>query len=256
MILALHRLIRSATCLFGCIVLVLSGCAPKGNGPKDSGDIVDDTGQDVPEPDLCQDVDCGAGTCRVSHQGLPECDCNQGYVAEGLTCVPEDPCSGVVCGVNAFCDLGQCHCLDGHEGNPYDECTYVPTQADLCRAELVQIAAAELGFCEGTDDRPYMHGQPGLWCYDFVAWVYSQSSCYAPTPLYLPRQTVGSLPEGWRPGPGDMIKFTIQHYGMVASLSADGQTITTIEGNVNYCVMSRSIRDSDVEYYGTLENVW
>ena len=49
---------------------------------------------------------------------------------------------------------------------------------------------------------------------------------------------------------------TIQHYGMVAELSADGMRITTIEGNYSSCVRSRTITDSDVEYYGTLDDLF
>ena len=251
------------TCSIPWLILVIAvmagtllACAPGEGRPDADADVQDDADAQDDASYECEDVNCGHGTCVILSPGVASCACDQGYHPEGLQCLPDDPCEGVNCGANAFCDLGLCHCDDGYEGNPYDGCTWIPTVEDTCRAGLVDIAAAELGFCEGVDDRPYMHAQPGLWCYDFVAWVYSQSACYPPTPLYLPRRTVGALPEGWRPAAGDLIKFTIQHYGMVASVSGNGQVITTIEGNVNSCVMSRTIVDGDVEYYGTLEDVW
>jgi hypothetical protein len=206
----------------------------------------------------CDGVTCsGHGDCAVVGADAV-CDCATGYHAEGLACVadlPPDPCDTTVCGANAECDQGVCVCLGGYEGDPVAGCTAIPSTEDAVRQELVDIATAELGYCEGVDDRPYMEWQPGLWCYDFVAWVYSQASYSLPQPLYLPTYQVGSLPQGWHAEAGDLIKFTIQHYGMVASVSGDGQVITTIEGNFNSCVMSRSISDPSVEYYGTLDGV-
>lgn len=205
---------------------------------------------------VCAGIDCGSfGTC-VDVGGDAACYCADGYHAEGLTCVenpPPGPCDEVVCGANATCDGGVCACVDGFEGDPTAGCTAIDPDEVAGRAELVDIAWAELGYCEGVDDRPYMQAQPGLWCYDFVAWVYQQSSYPLPSPNSLPRYQVGSLPAWWRPEPGDLIKFTIQHYGMVAEVSADGQVITTIEGNVSLCVRSRTTSDSSVEYYGTLD---
>jgi len=215
-------------------------------------------GDDALTAGVCDGVFCGLGDC-VDVGGAPACDCDPGYHAEGLACeqdVPPDPCDSTICGANASCDQGVCVCNVGFEGDPVAGCTSISTDEELARAELVSIALAELGYCEGVDVRPYMLNQPGLWCYDFVAWVYQQSSWSLPAPLSLPRYNTGSLPAGWRPEPGDLIKFTIQHYGMVADVSPDGQVITTIEGNVSYCVMQRSTSDPSVEYYGTLDNVF
>ncbi|PKN48679.1 MAG: hypothetical protein CVU63_04320, partial [Deltaproteobacteria bacterium HGW-Deltaproteobacteria-20] len=86
--------------------------------------------------------------------------------------------------------------------------------------------------------------------------VYSQASHPLPSPISLPAYQTGSLPTGWRPEPGDLIKFNIQHYGMVAEVSPDGSLITTIEGNVNSCVMSGSAMDASVEYYGSLDQAF
>jgi hypothetical protein len=216
-------------------------------------------GVDAQTDGPCQGVTCGGfGSC-VDVGGVPACDCDPGYHAEGLACIqdqPPDPCDTVICGANAGCDQGVCLCNQGFEGDPIAGCTPISTEEELARAELVSIAMAELGYCEGVDDRPYMQYQPGYWCYDFVAWVYQQSSWALPSPLSLPQLYTGSLPGGWRPEPGDLIKFNIQHYGMVADVSPDGQVITTVEGNVNLCVMQRSTSDPSVEYYGTLDNVF
>jgi hypothetical protein len=230
--------------------------SPGGNGTGGLGGA-GGAGGDTPSP--CASVDCGAyGEC-VDIGGEAACDCAGGYHSEGLSCVenpPPGPCENVVCGEHAGCTDGLCECLDGYEGDPTAGCTATNPTEEAARQELVDIATAELGYCEGVDDRPYMQYQPGLWCYDFVAWVYQQSSYSLPSPLSLPKYYVGSLPGWWRPEPGDLIKFTIQHYGMVADVSPDGQIITTIEGNVNLCVMSRSTSDPSVEYYGTLDAVF
>jgi hypothetical protein len=244
-------------------------------GPGEGGtDAASETSADAATPDAasdagvhetgeaadpCEAVECGTFGACVSTGGQAQCACDTGYHAVGLSCVedePVDPCAGVACGSNASCMNGACECDDGFEGDPESGCAQPnPIEADV-RAELVAIAMAEQGFCEGTDDKPYMQYQPGFWCYDFVAWVYSQSSYPLPSPISLPAYQTGSLPTGWRPEPGDLIKFNIQHYGMVAAVSPDGSQITTIEGNVNSCVMSRSTTDADVEYYGSLDQAF
>jgi hypothetical protein len=213
---------------------------------------------DAEPPDSCYDVDCGPhGDCVDIGDG-PLCQCDDGYHAQGYYCVPDtepDPCDDVTCGANAHCDEGLCECDFGFEGNPNQGCEEI-TPEQMARAELVEIAWAELGFCEGVESRPYMWDQPGYWCYDFVEWVYDESSYDIPEPYELTKYYTWALPDGWRPEPGDLIKFHIQHYGMVAEVSADGRTITTIEGNYSRCVKSRDITDSSVSYYGTLDNVF
>ena len=200
--------------------------------------------------DPCQGVDCGAhGHCAAS-SGAAACACDSGFEPSGLTCVAIDPCKGVQCGTGAHCDAAACVCDTGLTGDPKVECT-APTSRELAvRAKLVQIAEAEVGMCEGVDQRPYMEGQPGLWCYDFVAWVYAQANEGLGQPLYLPQRQPQSLPN-WRPKAGDLIKYTYQHYAMVKDVVGD--TVYTVEGNVNSCVMERSTSYADVEYYGTLE---
>jgi hypothetical protein len=122
----------------------------------------------------------------------------------------------------------------------------------MVRAELVKIAKAEVGNCEGKTSRPYMKKQPGNWCYDFVAWVYEQSGCALPSPLSLPHHAARNQSTAWQPKPGDMIKFTIQHYGMVEKVMADGR-IRTLEGNFNRCVATRDVGAEKISYYGSLE---
>jgi len=204
--------------------------------------------------DPCAGVDCGGhGDCS-SATGSAVCACDGGWKPQGLTCV--EACTGVACGVGAHCAAGSCVCNDGYEGNPVAGCTPVSTQEEQVRAGLVTIAQAELGYCEGVDDRPYMQMQPGFWCYDFVAWVYEQSSYPLPAPLGLSQYPAGSLPTGWKPEAGDLIKFTIQHYGMVKESNADGSVITTIEGNYGSCVVSRTTGIGDIEYFGTLDDAF
>ena len=216
----------------------------------DAGDV-----PDAGDPDLCTGVACGHGTCE-SGSGSPACHCDPGFHPDALSCVadpPVDLCLGITCGTKAHCTAGSCGCDTGYEGNAAVGCTPIPgVQETTTRAQLVSIARAELGNCEGSVSRPYMLGQPGLWCYDFVAWVYSQATYSLPTPLSLPTVRIGSLPAGWRPKAGDLIKYTYQHYGMVESVSADGLTVTTLEGNVGGCVTERSTTDASLEYYGNL----
>ncbi|HEY3447631.1 MAG TPA: hypothetical protein VGK67_14850 [Myxococcales bacterium] len=200
--------------------------------------------------DPCKSVDCGVhGTCSVV-SGAAACACDSGFEPSGLSCVPVDPCKAIACGVGAHCAAGTCACDAGQSGDPQVECK-APTSRELqVRQKLVDIAHAELGMCEGTNQRPYMERQPGLWCYDFVEWVHTSANEGLGQPLYLPRRDPQSLP-GWRPKAGDLIKYTYQHYAMVKAV--DGDLVYTVEGNVNGCVMERATSYADVEYYGTLE---
>jgi hypothetical protein len=234
--------------------------AGDGGARVDGGAIVDGNGEDSAAAGPCRDVSCGAhGTC-VANAGAAACQCEAGFHAEGLTCVadpPVDPCAAVVCGANAACAAGACVCNTGFQGDPTVACSPTPSQTESdVRAELVRIARAEIGNCEGVTPRPYMLGQPGLWCYDFVAWVYAQASYSLPTPMSLPEYHVGALPPGWRPEPGDLIKFTIQHYGMVESVSADGTSVSTIEGNYGSCVVASGSSLASIDYFGSLDTAF
>ena len=211
-----------------------------------------------PPDDACAGVSCGAhGSCAVV-EGNPLCECEPGFHAEGTICIqdaPLDPCEGVTCGGYASCQAGACVCDQGYEGDPYAGCTTPLTVEQQVRGEVMAIAAAELGYCEGVDNRPYMAWQPGYWCYDFVAWVYDRVGYPLPSPGALNEYWVGNLPQGWIPEPGDLIKFKIQHYGIVAEVYPDG-SIRTIEGNYNSCVESRVITLASIRYFGSLDGAF
>ena len=209
-------------------------------------------------PGPCEGIVCGDhGACTVEG-AAPVCACEEGFHAEGLLCLPDttaDPCAGIQCGQLASCQGGECVCDAGYEGDPYAGCSPPLTVEQQVRSELMSIAFAELGACEGVDNRPYMSWQPGYWCYDFVEWVYDSAGYPLPSPGELPAYWVGNLPNGWVPEPGDLIKFKIQHYGMVAEVLPNGQ-IRTIEGNYNSCVESRVISLSNVRYFGSLDSAF
>lgn len=229
-----------------------AGAANGGNGPGGSGA---QAGGTVGSP--CDGVSCGPnGDCAVVGDDAA-CDCDPGYHAAGLTCeadAPPGPCDGVVCGANAGCVGGICSCDNGFEGDPAAGCTAVNPDEAVARAELVQIALGEVGYCEGVDNRPYMLNQPGYWCYDFVDWVYQQSSYSLPAPLSLPQIFAADMPAWWKPEAGDMIKFTIQHYGMVEKSSPDASAIQTIEGNYNDCVVNNQVSLQEISYFGYLDS--
>jgi growth factor-like EGF protein len=207
----------------------------------------------VEDIDPCQDVDCGEhGSCAVSG-GEPTCACDAGWHPDGLACVEDDPCLGINCIENAHCELGSCVCDSGYHGDPLVLCEEYVSEEDRVRQLLVSIAEAEIGMCEGSDERPYMEWQPGLWCFDFVSWVYTQADEGLRRPDTYPRYYVNEMPVDWRPKPGDLIKYTYQHYAMVAYLSEDETIVHTIEGNVNSCVMRRATSYDAVEFYGSLE---
>jgi len=202
--------------------------------------------------DPCGTVDCGPhGDCLASG-GQASCQCDAGYHPEGLTCVEDDPCQGISCGLNAHCELGECLCDDGYHGDPDVACEIYKSEEERIRQKLVQIAEAELGYCNG-DDRPYMLDQPYGWCYDFVDWVYMEADEGLPHLWELPEVYTLNAPDGWLPKPGDLIKYYFQHYCMVAEVLDGGATIHTIEGNYNSCVVRNTTEFSDVAWVGTLE---
>ena len=80
------------------------------------------------DSDLCKDITCsGHGNCQVEDdQAL--CDCNDGFVADGLDCIPEptyenfiagaehDPCMAnvPVCQTTAGCTMGENKYIEGN----------------------------------------------------------------------------------------------------------------------------------------------
>lgn len=81
---------------------------------EDGGDSAPDgdTGGDTGEEGPCNGVNCGGyGKC-VAEDGEPKCDCYDGYIEDGLNCVP-DPCSGVECEEWEVCSEGNCQLDEG-----------------------------------------------------------------------------------------------------------------------------------------------
>lgn len=69
----------------------------------------------------CKGINCsGFGQCKIdTDTNLPYCACIDGYVAEGLTCVPYvDPCKGVSCSNKGSCVVeggaAKCNCNIGY----------------------------------------------------------------------------------------------------------------------------------------------
>jgi hypothetical protein len=88
-----------------------------GDAPTDELAAGDDAG-----PDPCLGVACsGHGTCYADG-GTARCNCDDGYHAVGLTCVPDSgtPCEGIdcsghgTCEVDPFIGLPECVCDPGY----------------------------------------------------------------------------------------------------------------------------------------------
>lgn len=116
------------------------------------------------------------------------------------------------------------------------------------REAVLKIAAWQLGVVElpsGSNRQKYgeafgMNGHP--WCMMFVWWVfreagfnlYKTASCTTLATRY--KQAGQWVTSGYKPGDIVMFDFTgrrakTEHVGIVESVSADGKTLTTIEGN-------------------------
>ena len=83
--------------------VLCQGCTPSGGEPEGP----------------CRDEGCsGHGHCVVVDEA-PTCDCDEGYLADGLSCVLEQvgPCAGVDCSGHGICsvaeNLASCECDPG-----------------------------------------------------------------------------------------------------------------------------------------------
>jgi hypothetical protein len=122
------------------IILALGGtaCGGGGDGP-------------------CAGVDCSLhGACRVE-AGQPRCDCDPGFVADGLVCHP-DWCRDIVC-AHGVCvqdaERGACDCQAGWAGPSCDGCAAgyhldngaclpdEPCDADPCIHGICRVVAGE-----------------------------------------------------------------------------------------------------------------
>ncbi len=129
----------------GVVILSMTGCERKGTVGN-----------------ACQGIDCGPnGTCVLNQSGSAECDCDEGYYAEGLTCVEslEPVCGNGIAEGDEVCDGEDlrgvtCEALgfDGGELGCSEDCT----QFDLsgCMTGDCGNGVADPGeICDGDDLR-------------------------------------------------------------------------------------------------------
>ena len=123
------------------------------------------------------------------------------------------------------------------------------------REAVLAIAAWQIGTCEfpaNSNKVKYntayygrsVSGSAYPWCMAFVWWVFREAgfnlkktaSCSTLTTAY---KNAGQwVTEGYKPGDIVMFDFSgkrtkTEHTGIVESVSADGRTLTTIEGNTS-----------------------
>lgn len=184
------------------------------------------------QPDPCAGVTCSErGECMLE-DGDPFCLCQDGYAAEGLRCVPADAPAP-------------------------DERAL---RSSSIGARIVMIASAEGGrrmHAVGRDLAEYpgplaQYVKPGgLWCTDFVAWVYRAAGApftggyqggWHLTNNFAVRRwfarsgrwVANGSPEWARftPRPGDYLRFHTDRYGHSGIVRyVAGSTLYTIEGN-------------------------
>ena len=92
----------------------------------------------------------GNPDCNVSDKSC-DCGCSStnscGKCTSCKSCPPEDPCSGVSCGANAYCSGGSCYCNSGYTGNAnsgcteVDTCTYTTT-ASSCSSQCKNVGSS------------------------------------------------------------------------------------------------------------------
>lgn len=105
---------------------------------------------------------------------------------------------------------------------------------------IVQIAESQIGKGEiggdnkGPEVRKYTRGKEVAWCSGFVSWVRSRAGYEGTYILHARSYWTSSRIRTTKPKPGDVIVFRRGghggHVGIVEKVQ--GQTITTIEGNV------------------------
>jgi hypothetical protein len=225
--------------VFGVLILALSGCAS----------LLDYDGISYEAPDADTDAAAGGNAGATGEGGSAEDAATEEPGMDAATGGAAGTAGGAGAGTGGVAGSSGSGGTAGAGGTGSVEATV--------REELIKVATAEVGMC-GPDARPYMLSQPDGWCYDFVAWVYEQAgnnlAMSLPAPMVLPTYQATSLPPGWIPEAGDMIKFTIQHYGMVEKSSPDASAIQTIEGNYNDCVVNNQVSLQEISYFGYLDS--
>jgi len=88
--------------------------------------------------DICKDINCSDhGVCAISDDSLAVCACENGYHADGLSCIIDkevDLCEDINCLNGGSCKIvdrvASCECLDGFDGDScetdIDECESNP----------------------------------------------------------------------------------------------------------------------------------
>ena len=92
----------------------------------------------------------GNPDCNVSDKSC-DCGCSStnscGKCTSCKSCPPEDPCSGISCGANAYCSGGSCYCNSGYTGNANSGCTKVETctyttTASSCSSQCKNVGSS------------------------------------------------------------------------------------------------------------------
>ena len=104
------------------------------------------------------------------------------------------------------------------------------------RHKITDIARAEVGL---QDPSKYWSGvldsgppYPPHWCGGFALWVLKQAGIAANTMWEIGKGFCYNLPVIKSPKPGDIAYFErLQHHAIVESVSPDGLTVLTIDGN-------------------------
>ena len=185
------------------------------------------------QEDPCDGVACSAAGACFSERGEAFCLCDEGFVAEGLSCVPAESIEDV----------------------------RVRRRPGLAE-RVVEVALAQEGmgrFGVGRTFDGYPHelwrylAPNEWWCTDYVAWVYraagapftggyeggwlvpsndAAAAWFARNGLWVARDS-----DAWRtfePRPGDFVRFATLRGGHSAIVThVEGDTLHTIEGNVD-----------------------
>jgi hypothetical protein len=110
-----------------------------------------------------------------------------------------------------------------------------PKDIDI-RSRIVDAARAEIGL---QDPSKYWSGvlssgppYPPHWCGGFALWALKQAGIAADVDWQIGKGFCYNLPIVKTPKPGDIAYFSkLQHHAIVESISPDGTTLVTIDGN-------------------------